>query len=93
MFIMPAGLQQEKIPANAPMVQLLVIIMYSNFLSWVTALPVTKEGKVLMVKQYRHALEEECIELPGGCVDATDADFETAIKREMMEETGYELRN
>ncbi len=62
-----------------------------EFPEWVTALPITKEGKVLMVKQYRHALEEECIELPGGCVDATDNDFITAIKREMMEETGYEF--
>ncbi len=60
-----------------------------EFLEWVTALPVTESGKVLMVRQYRHALGEECIELPGGCADAADEDFEAAIRREMLEETGY----
>jgi 8-oxo-dGTP pyrophosphatase MutT (NUDIX family) len=42
-----------------------------------------------MVKQYRHALGEECIELPGGCVDAADATLEDGIRRELLEETGY----
>lgn len=60
-----------------------------EFPEWVTALPVTEDGKIIMVKQYRHALGEVCIELPGGCVDAEDADYETAIKRELLEETGY----
>lgn len=60
-----------------------------EFPEWVTALPVTEEGKVLMVKQYRHAIGEVCIELPGGCADDKDANFEAAIKREILEETGY----
>jgi len=42
-----------------------------------------------MVRQYRHALGETCIEFPGGCVDDTDASFEAAVKRELLEETGY----
>jgi 8-oxo-dGTP pyrophosphatase MutT (NUDIX family) len=44
-----------------------------------------------LIKQYRHALGEVCIELPGGCVDATDVDHEAAIRREMLEETGYKF--
>ncbi|RFM27977.1 NUDIX hydrolase [Deminuibacter soli] len=56
---------------------------------WVTALPVTEDGKIILVRQYRHALGEVCIELPGGCVDASDAALEDAIRREMLEETGY----
>lgn len=60
-----------------------------EFPEWVTALPVTKEGKIIMVRQYRHALGEDCIEIPGGCVDKTDKSFEDAIARELMEETGY----
>lgn len=59
------------------------------FPEWVTCLPVTENGKVLMVRQYRHALGEVCNELPGGCVDEKDADFEAAVRREMLEETGY----
>mgnify|MGYP003694800205 CR=1 FL=1 len=46
-----------------------------SFSEWVTAVPVTEDGKIVMVRQYRHALGEECIEFPGGCVDATDGDF------------------
>ena len=60
-----------------------------EFPEWVTCLPITQDGKVLMVQQYRHALGEVCIELPGGCADATDADLEAAIRRELLEETGY----
>ncbi len=60
-----------------------------EFPEWVTAVPVTEDGKIIMVRQYRHAIGEVCIEFPGGCVDATDPDFETAIKRELLEETGY----
>jgi 8-oxo-dGTP pyrophosphatase MutT (NUDIX family) len=60
-----------------------------EFPEWVTAVPVTEEGKIIMVRQYRHALGETCIEIPGGCVDDTDKNFEEAIARELLEETGY----
>jgi ADP-ribose pyrophosphatase len=60
-----------------------------EFPTWVTAFPVTEDGKVIMVKQYRHALGEVCIELPGGCVDESDKTLEEAIARELLEETGY----
>lgn len=60
-----------------------------EYTDWATALPITEEGKVIMVKQYRHALGEVGIELPGGCVDDTDAAIEDAIRRELLEETGY----
>lgn len=60
-----------------------------EFPTWVGALPVTSDGKFIMVKQYRHALGEVCIEVPGGCVDDTDRDTREAIARELKEETGY----
>ena len=56
---------------------------------WVSGFGVTEDGKVVLVKQYRHAIGEECIELPGGCVDATDKNYEEAVRREFLEETGY----
>src|SRR6218665_54142 len=60
-----------------------------EFPNWVTAVALTEDGKIIMEQQYRHALGEVCMEIPGGCVDDTDASFEQAIKRELLEETGY----
>jgi len=60
-----------------------------EFPSWVTAVPVTEDGKIVMVRQYRHALGEVCLEIPGGCIDDTDANPQAAIARELLEETGY----
>ncbi len=60
-----------------------------EFSTWVGALPVTEEGKIIMVRQYRHALGETCLEIPGGCVDDTDTTVEYAVARELLEETGY----
>ena len=60
-----------------------------EFPTWVTAVALTEDGKVVLEKQYRHALGETCIEIPGGCVDDTDSSLEDAIKRELLEETGY----
>jgi len=60
-----------------------------EFPEWATAFALTEDNKVIMVRQYRHPVEEVCLELPGGCVDDTDKDFQTAIARELLEETGY----
>ncbi len=60
-----------------------------DFPTWVGAVPVTKDGRIVMVRQYRHALGETCMEIPGGCVDETDKDLQDAIARELLEETGF----
>lgn len=60
-----------------------------EFPEWATAFPLTQEGKVVLVRQYRHALGEICIELPGGCIDDTDDSPEAGIRRELLEETGF----
>jgi ADP-ribose pyrophosphatase len=62
-----------------------------EYMTWVTAAALTEDNKFILVKQYRHALGESCIEAPGGCVDDTDASLETAVRRELLEETGYEF--
>lgn len=60
-----------------------------EFTPWVGVLPITEEGKIVLIRQYRHALGEICIEVPGGCVDSNDKDLEAAACREVREETGY----
>ena len=60
-----------------------------EFPEWATAFALTEDNKVILVKQYRHPVGEVCIELPGGCVDSMDKDFQAAVARELLEETGY----
>jgi 8-oxo-dGTP pyrophosphatase MutT (NUDIX family) len=62
-----------------------------EFPTWVSAVAITEAKEVVMVRQYRHAIEETILEIPGGCVDDTDPSLERAIARELMEETGYEF--
>jgi ADP-ribose pyrophosphatase len=64
-----------------------------EFPTWVSALAITNDNKVVMVKQYRHGIEDTILEVPGGCVDDTDKTLEEAVARELKEETGYVFKN
>ena len=52
-------------------------------------LPVTKDGKILMVRQYRNALDRFTLEIPAGKVDAPDEPRIECGYRELEEETGF----
>lgn len=54
------------------------------------AFALTEEDKVLLIKQYRHPLNEIIYEIPGGFIDVGESK-ETGILRELKEETGYEF--
>jgi len=55
---------------------------------WVNVIPVTPDGKIVMIKQYRHGSKEVTLEIPGGLVDEHDP--REAAERELLEETGYQ---
>ncbi len=56
---------------------------------WVNVIPLTADGRVVMVKQYRHGTKEVTLEIPGGLLDPGDSPRRAAA-RELLEETGYE---
>lgn len=60
----------------------------NEYPDWANAFCLTKDGKVVMVKQYRHGLGEEGVELPGGVVEPGESK-EDGVRRELLEETGY----
>ncbi|KQR72819.1 DNA mismatch repair protein MutT [Pedobacter sp. Leaf176] len=64
------------------------VLEYPN---WVNAIALTEQGKILMVRQYRHAADIVSLEVPGGVMDG-DEEPEFAIKRELLEETGYSFK-
>ena len=52
-------------------------------------LPVTDDGKILMVRQYRRALSRYTLEIPAGKLDSPDEPMIECARRELEEETGY----
>jgi ADP-ribose pyrophosphatase len=54
----------------------------------VTILPVDGEGRILFVRQYRHASGKELLELPAGTLDENE-EPEACALREIREETGF----
>lgn len=51
--------------------------------------PVREDGKILMVRQYRNALDRYTLEVPAGGLNGVDEPTMTAAARELEEETGY----
>lgn len=54
---------------------------------------VTKEGKLLMVRQYRNALDRYTLEIPAGKLDAPGEPTIECARRELEEETGFRCEN
>ncbi len=55
---------------------------------WCNVVPLTPDGRVVLVKQFRFGSREVSLELPGGVVDEGETP-EDAARRELEEETGY----
>lgn len=58
----------------------------------VAMLTVTEDKKLVFVRQYRPAVETHILELPAGQIDPGET-LEEAMKRELLEETGYVCEN
>jgi len=52
-------------------------------------LPVDEQGRIIMVRQYRNALDRYTLEIPAGGLQSPDEPTRDAAARELSEETGY----
>lgn len=52
-------------------------------------IPVMEDGRILMVKQFRNAIDRYTLEIPAGAFDGSKETGETCVIRELEEETGY----
>lgn len=56
---------------------------------WVNVIALTPEGRIPLVRQFRHGTREITLEIPGGLIDSGTAP-EAAAAAELAEETGYQ---
>lgn len=56
---------------------------------WVNTIAITKEGRFVFIRQYRHGIQETSYELCAGVCEPEDGSPLIAAQRELLEETGY----
>ncbi|TCD48523.1 NUDIX hydrolase [Chlorobium sp. N1] len=60
-----------------------------EFPPWVNVIAVRKDGKIVLIRQYRHGIGGVFYELPAGVHDREGESLMEAAQRELREETGY----
>lgn len=76
--------QRSRSPRNDKIYEFQVI----SSSEWVAVVPLTPDGKVVMVRQYRHGSKTLSLEPPGGLVKEGQHPLESG-REELEEETGY----
>ncbi len=59
----------------------------------IAAVPVSPEGKLLLIRQYRAAVEQMLLEIPAGAMDKGPETLEECVQRELAEEIGFKARS
>jgi 8-oxo-dGTP pyrophosphatase MutT (NUDIX family) len=60
--------------------------------TWVNVIALTPDKEVVLIRQYRHGIRQFITEIPGGAVSKDDPTIVHAVRRELLEETGYEVK-
>jgi 8-oxo-dGTP pyrophosphatase MutT (NUDIX family) len=56
--------------------------------NWVNVIPVTRDGRVVLIRQFRYGISANTLEIPGGTLEPGE-DPGQAAARELEEETGF----
>lgn len=59
----------------------------------VAMVPITEDGEIIMVEQFRYACNRTVLEIPAGKIDKGETDTAQVAARELKEETGYTAEN
>jgi len=78
-----------------------VAISNGNIVKWdfikhkgaAAVIPVAEDGSIIMVKQYRNAIDRYTLEIPAGGLDSIEEPPKACAVRELEEETGYKSEN
>lgn len=57
----------------------------------IAVIPILDDGRILLEKQYRKAVEKVLYEIPAGTLEKGE-DLKACVRRELLEETGYAAR-
>jgi 8-oxo-dGTP pyrophosphatase MutT (NUDIX family) len=66
--------------------------MVFEYRRWANVVALTDKNEVVMVRQYRHGVQEIVWEFPGGIVEDGES-IEDGARRELLEETGHTASN
>ncbi len=62
---------------------------YAEQAGAVIIVPVTRDGRIALIRQYRYSVDDWCLEVPaGGMHDTGDASMEEVARKELNEELG-----
>ncbi|MGK7914155.1 MAG: NUDIX hydrolase [Prochloraceae cyanobacterium] len=62
---------------------------YIHYPGSALAIPITEEGNLILLRQYRYVVAQRLLEFPSGTIEEGEQPLET-IQREIAEETGYQ---
>lgn len=58
----------------------------------IAVVPVTDAGRLILIRQYRHATRQVIVEIPAGVIDKGGESIEACTQRELAEEIGFQAK-
>ncbi|MDD5168183.1 MAG: NUDIX hydrolase [Syntrophales bacterium] len=59
----------------------------------IAAVPVDSDGRIILIRQYRHATRQILLEITAGNMDKPGESVEECVQRELAEEIGFQARH